>query len=66
MSSPINTVLKKLNLKDKKLSFILYSGSGKAPKAIEIINKKYTNVKIIELKEPKKNKEELKKIDKKL
>ena len=38
-SSPINTVLNELNLKDKKLSFILYSGSGTSPKATELIKK---------------------------
>ena len=57
LSSPINTVLKTIDFKDKKVSFILYSGSGKST---EIINKKYPNAKIIDLKEPKKNKEELK------
>lgn len=63
LSSPINAVLKELNFKDKKIGFILYSGSGKSPKATEIINKKYPNSKIIDLKEPKNNKNELKKIN---
>ena len=60
LSCPINSVLDELNLKDKKLTFILYSGSGKSPKAINKINTLYNNPNIIELKEPKKNKEELK------
>lgn len=62
LASPINTVLKMLNLRNKKVSFILYSGSGKAPKAKEIISKKYSDSKIIDLREPRKNKEELKRI----
>lgn len=63
LSSPINTVLKKLNLKSKKASFILYSGSGKSLKATEFINKKYIGSKIIDIKEPLKNKEELRKLE---
>lgn len=63
LASPINTVLKKLDLKNKKVSFILYSGSGKAPKAKEKIRQKYSNSKIIDLHEPKKKKEELKIIE---
>ena len=58
LSSPINTVLKLLDFKDKKVSFILYSGSGKSQKATEIINKKYPNAKIIDLHEPKKFKKQ--------
>lgn len=65
LSSPVNTVLKKLDLKDKKLTFILYSGSGVSKKATDLINKKYENAKIINIKEPKTNKEELKKVIKK-
>ena len=62
LSSPINTVLQKLNLSGKKITFILYSGSGESKKATDLINKKYENAKIINLKEPKTNKEELKKL----
>lgn len=61
LSCPINMVLKQTNLKGKKLTFILYSGSGSAPKAIKKLNKKYT-CEIIELQEPKKYKENLEKI----
>ena len=63
LSSPINTVLKKIDLNNKKIKFILYSGSGKAKKASQIINKKLPNSKIIILKEPKKNKAELTKLN---
>ena len=50
---PIVSALEKLDLKDKKLSFILYSGSGEAPNAEELINQKY-GAPIIKLQEPKK------------
>lgn len=58
---PINTLLSKLDLNNKKLTFVLYSGGGSAPKAIKKINKKY-DAKIIELKEPKKYPDNLKKL----
>ena len=61
VSAPINSVLKVLNLTNKKVSFILWSSSGNATKSVERISKEYsTNITI--LKEPKKNKDELKKI----
>ena len=62
LSSPINSVLDKINLSNKKITFILYSGSGKTIKAHELINKKF-KAKIIDLKEPLRNKEELKKLN---
>ena len=61
VSAPINSVLKVLNLTNKKVSFILWSASGNATKAVERISKEY-NTNITILKEPKKNKDELKKI----
>lgn len=63
LSCPINTVLDVTDLSNKKIKFILYSGSGKAPKALELINKKYKNASVVILKEPKKNEEELKKLE---
>ena len=57
-----NTILKNTNLSNKKLTFILYSGSGEAKKAAKRINKEYPNALIINLKEPKKYNEELKKV----
>ena len=60
LSCPINTVLDKLDLKDKKITFILYSGSGKAPKVDKKINSIYQNARIIHIKEPKKNESTLK------
>lgn len=55
LSTPINSVLKKLDLSNKKIAFILYSGSGKSPKATQKINNLYKNAKIIDIKEPKNN-----------
>lgn len=61
LSCPINTVLKKIKLDNKKISFILYSGGGSAPKAIKKLNKKF-NTTIVELKQPKNNTNELEKL----
>ncbi len=62
LSSPINSVLDNINFESKKLTFILYSGSGKESKAMKLIKNKYPNSNIINIREPKKNMEELKKI----
>lgn len=59
VSSPINSVLSKLDLSNKKVSFILYSASGEGKKATERL-KDIGDITI--LKEPKKHKEELNKI----
>lgn len=63
LSSPINTVLKSIDLSNKKVTFILYSGSGKSSKCEEFLKNKYNNANIINIKEPKHNNEELKKLD---
>ncbi len=52
-SCPINTVLSKLDLSNKKITFILYSASGKDNKAMEKIKKLYPDSTIINIKEPK-------------
>ena len=62
LSAPINGVLSKINLKGKKTTFILYSGTGKAKKAEEQI-KKICDAKIIHIKDPIIFKEELKKLN---
>ena len=62
-SSPINTVLSKLDLTDKRVAFALYSGSGEAKKAITKIEKNYPNASFIIMKEPKKYSDELSKLD---
>ena len=60
---PINSVINQLDLKDKKIDFILYSASGKASKAKEKIKNLY-GIDAIILKEPKKDEDELKKLKK--
>ncbi len=62
LSTPAATALKTLDLTDKKVTFLLYSGSGSAKKATEFIHKNYPGSKIVNLKEPKKEKEEIKKL----
>lgn len=61
-SAPINTVLSQIDVSNKIVSFILYSGSGEAPKAIERIKREYPNSNYVVLKEPKKYDEELEKL----
>ena len=51
---PINTLLSKIKLNDKKVSFIIYSGGGDAPNAVEEAAIYSDN--IIQIQEPKKNK----------
>ena len=63
LSCPINTVLKNLNLENKNVKFVLYSGSGDAEPAKKYINKNHPNSKIVILKEPKKYVDELKKLE---
>ncbi|MBP5407774.1 MAG: hypothetical protein J6Y42_01380 [Bacilli bacterium] len=60
LSSPINTVLNKYEFINP--SFILYSGSGTATKALKYIEKNFHGSKAIILKEPKKYEEELDKL----
>lgn len=59
LSSPINTVLSKLNLTNKKLTFILYSGSGKSEHATNKIKALYKDANIINITEPLKHKDEV-------
>lgn len=63
LTPPINTVLKNTNLENKKITFILYSGGGIGKKATKKLSKKYPDSTIINLKQPKKYEEELKKIE---
>ena len=59
----INSVLKETNLKDKKIAFIFYSGSGEGKKAEEKVKKEFPNANIVFLKDPKKYPEQLKKVE---
>ena len=56
----INTLLDDID-KSKKISFILTSGSGKAPKLIEKIKKTYPSAKTVILKGPFNSTDEVKK-----
>ena len=61
LSCPTNTVLSKLDLTNKSVTFVLYSGSGTSKEATKLIEEKYKDAKIINLKEPKNN---IKEVDK--
>ena len=63
LCSPVRGLLSKYDLKDKKLKFVLYSGSGKANHAEKFISKEYPSAKVIILKQPKDNKDELSKLE---
>ena len=58
----INSVLYQTDLKDKKVTFVISSGGGEAPKLEKKINKEYPNSKLIVLREIKKNKEQFDKL----
>lgn len=58
----MNAVLKQTNFEGKDVSFVFYSGSGEGKKAEERVKKEFPSAKILFLKEPKKYKDELKKI----
>lgn len=66
LAAPTNTMLDKIDLSNKKLSFILYSGGGTNINGNKKINELFKDVKIIELKQPKNNIKELDKIKKEL
>lgn len=58
LACPTNSLLKELNLMDKKVTFVLYSGSGTSKGATKKINQLYPEARIINLQEPKKYPEE--------
>ena len=62
LAPAINGVLSRLDLKDKKARFLIYSGSGEGEKAKEKIHKLFGDVDILFLQEPKKHPEELEKL----
>ncbi|MBO4736993.1 MAG: hypothetical protein J5627_00940 [Bacilli bacterium] len=57
-ATPTNSLLKELNLEGKKVTFVLYSGSGTSKGASKKISKLYPEARIINLKQPLKYKEE--------
>jgi flavorubredoxin len=62
LTPPINTVLRDTDLTNKKIAFIFYSGGGTSKKATKKVNKLYNNPTIINLKQPTKYNDELKRI----
>ena len=63
LSCPINSVLQNKQLQQKPVSFVLASGSGKAPKIEKQIKKLFNNVKFTVLKEPLTHPTELEKLE---
>ena len=61
-ASPINTLLSILDLSQKKVKFILYSGSGNGDTAIKRIKKEYPDAEFVILKQPTKYPEQLEKL----
>lgn len=61
ISTPIRTLLKKID--KNNIDFVLYSGSGKGERGIEYLKERYPKSKITIIKEPKKYKEEINKIN---
>lgn len=55
LSCPVNTVLRDVDFAGRKVTFVLYSGSGEAKKAEEQIKKRLPDAAILHVKEPKKN-----------
>lgn len=58
-----NSIIKETDFTNKKLTFVFYSGSGTGKKAEKKIKKLFLDANIIFLKEPKKYKEELEKLN---
>ena len=58
LSTPINTLLKKVKDYKGKIRFILYSGSGNGSKASLKISKTFADTRTLILKEPKKHVEQ--------
>lgn len=63
LSTPINTFLREHDLKDQKVTVILYSMGGSSKKAKVDILKDVAEANFYDLKSPSKNTEELKKIE---
>ena len=62
LSSPLNRLLKDIDLNDKKVTFIFAAGSGEGKHALKKVNKLYPGAECVFLKEPKKYPEELNKL----
>jgi flavodoxin len=62
LSCPVNTVLRDTDLSGKRVTFVLYSGSGAAPKAEKQIRERIPDAAILHFREPKKNPEMLERL----
>ena len=62
-SCPINALLAELDLRDTRISFLLYAGGGTAPKAVKRISVEYPSANVVVMKEPKKCPDELEKAE---
>ena len=60
----MNSVIKITDFTGKSPQFLFYSGSGGGKKALEKVKKMFPNSEVTFLQEPKKNKDELKKLSK--
>ena len=63
LNPTLNAILEETDLSNKKITFVLYSGSGAGKKAVKRIRKQFGDVEIIFLKEPKKYSQELEKLN---
>jgi flavorubredoxin len=55
LCAPIRTLLSKYDFTNKKVNFVLYSGGGSANTATEFINTNYPDAKVVVLRQPKEN-----------
>ena len=62
LTPPINTVLRDTDLSNKRITFIFYSGGGTSKKASKKVNRLCNNQTIINLKQPTKYNDELRKL----
>ena len=62
LACPVNTVLDRTDLSGKKITFLLYSGSGAAPKAESKLKTSFPDASVIHLTSPLSHPEELEKL----
>ena len=62
LACPVNTVLDQTDLSGKKVTFLLYSGSGAAPKAESKLKASFPDAPVIHLTSPLSHPEELEKL----
>ena len=62
ISSPVNTLLRDLDLSAKKVRFLLWAGGGEAKPAMKRLAKEFPGADVLILKQPNKYPEELEKL----